>query len=78
MQITCPLGRSSAKSSRYSFFLSTNALFSSRKLLTSFIFFNLNINKAPAFKRITGANTLHFWVDNIHEMALCLPRVNKP
>ena len=48
------------RSISYNAFLSTNAEFSSRKLLTSFIFFSLNINNALAFKRIIGAYALYF------------------
>ena len=58
--------------------LSTRALFSSRKLFTSFMFFSLNMKSAEALSLILGARTLYFCVDKIHEMALCLPRVNNP
>ena len=62
----------------YNAFLSTRALFSSKKLFTSFMFFSLNMNNAEALSRIIGAKTLYFSVDKIHEIALCLPRVNNP
>ena len=40
--------------------LSTRALFSSRKLFTSFMFFSLNMKSAEALSLIIGAKTLYF------------------
>ena len=62
----------------YIVFLATRAPFSSKKLFTSFMFFSLNMKSVEALSLITGAKTLYVCVEKIHEIALCLPRVNNP
>ena len=56
------------------FFLSTRALFSSKKLLTSVIFFSLKMFKELAFNRIIGAVEEQFCSDTTTDHLMSAPR----
>ena len=54
------------------------ALFSSIKLFNSLAFFNLKIYNELVFKRMIGAKTLYFCVEQTTLTASCLPLANNP